>query len=462
MSKNIQSAFLLTVLISFLNLSCQKEIKTELAGEKISFQPNNTSLQGHLQQTKTFSSDVIVRWLNMQLNMLRVPLAIGAASEAADRCLAYCGIALYESVVPGMPAYQSLSGQLNQFPQMPPTQPGEAYHWAAVANAALAAMNRSLFPLASAVNRTAVDNLEAELQGVYASEVNAATLQRSIDFGRAVSAAVFAWAVTDGTSSMPSPSTYIIPVGPGLWEKTPPNFAGPVSPFMSMRRIMVVGSDIGAAPTPPPAYSTNPASDFYAMVKNVYDKSQALTPQQIAAALYHRDAPGYPGGGTFSAILSQVIQKAACSLDVSALAYAKMGIGAYDAGRLTFIYKYTYNVVRPITYIRNVLGHSTWSPLFNTPGHPEFPAAHATSGGTVSTMLTNVFGENFSFTLDHYSYLPTPLPARNYQSLNELGVEMGNSRVWGGIHYQGSCDKGFLLSKKVNENILAKIKFLKE
>lgn len=91
-------------------------MKTELNEEKISFQPNNTSLQGHLKQTKTFSSDVIIRWLNMQLDMLRVPLAPGTGTQGADRCQAYCGIAAYEAVVRGMPAYQSLANQLTDFP----------------------------------------------------------------------------------------------------------------------------------------------------------------------------------------------------------------------------------------------------------------------------------------------------------------------------------------------------------
>ena len=415
--------------------------------------------QDNTKQTKTFSADVSIQWLNIQLNMLRVPLAAGAASESADRCLAYCGIALYESVVPGMPAYKSLAGQLNQLPNMPTIQPGAVYHWAASANAALADMNRRLFPNASAANKTLIDSLENALQAKYAIDVDAATLQRSIDFGRAVAGVVFSWAQGDGTSGMPAASTYVIPVGPGLWEKTAPNFAGPVNPFYSMRRQMVPGSFDGAALTPPPAYSTDPASEFYAMVKNVYDKSLTLTPEQTAMAIYHRDGPGYPGGGTIPAMLSQVIQKAQCSLDVAALAYVKMGIGSYEALTLCFINKYTYNQVRPITYIRNVMGYTTWSALFNTPGHPEFPAAHATSGGVVSTMLTNVFGENFAFTLDHYAYLG--LPARNYSSFENLAQEMGNSRVFGGIHYQPSVDKGIAMSKKVCSNILSKVKFLK-
>jgi hypothetical protein len=68
--------------------------------------------------------------------------------------------------------------------------------------------------------------------------------------------------------------------------------------------------------------------------------------------------------------------------------------------------------------------------------------------------------ENFNLTLNHYSYIG--LPARHYNSFDELGQEMGNSRPFGGIHYQTSCDKGFWLGKKVSQNILSRVKFLKE
>jgi len=449
-------------LILFCFLSCQKETKQTPSQKEIATASNNNKEHGHLKQTKEFSSDVAVRWLNMELEMLRVPMPAGVAAPEASRAIAYCGIALYEAVEPGMPAYQTLSGQLNALPVIPSTQPGYAYHWAATANAALAYMNRHLFSLATAPNKTAMDNLENELKNIYATETDAATLQRSIDFGRAVAEIVFNWSLTDGTLTLPSPATYAIPVGPGLWEKTPPNFAGPANPFASQRRLLVKGSTDGTDLTPPPAYSTNPSSEFYAMVKEVYDRSQTLTSKDSAAAIYHRDAPGYPGGGTLVAMLSQAFQQSGCKLDAAALAYSKLGIASYDAGMICFVKKYTVNLVRPITYIRNVMGHTTWNALFPTPGHPEFPSAHAVQGGAVSTMLTDVLGENFDLTLDHYSYLVPSLPARHYSSFDELGREMGNSRVLAGIHYQASCDKGFWLGKKVANNILSKVKFLKD
>lgn len=470
-----------TILLLVL-FSCQKNIEKQFPGDESATATNNnrdTSVnsgrngeQGHLNQTKTFSADVVIRWLNMQLDMLRVPAAPGTGSQDAGRALAYCGIAVYESVVQGMPAYQSLTNQLNDFPPMPSTERGKAYHWAASANAALAEMNRKLFPTTSAANKLNIDKLENELQSNYANEVDAVTLQRSIALGKEVATSLFKWAADDGSAKanppyVPDPAF----IGPAFWVQsvipgtstlvtTPPNNPQATKPYSSQLRLIVPDAANGTALEPPPAYSPTPGSPFYEMVKDVYDKSQNLTPAQIAMAIYHRDAPGYPGGGHFVSILAQVLTKAETTLDIAALAYAKAGIAAYDASAICFVDKYTYNLVRPINYIRNIMGHGTWNALFNTPGHPEFPSAHAVFGTAVATMLTDVLGDNFQFTLHTYDYLG--LPARSYNSFFEMSKEMADSRVFAGIHYQASCDKGRWLGEKVARNILATVKFLKE
>jgi hypothetical protein len=456
----------------FVLISCQKGTKDFPAQQENSTTENNNIIEnGHLRQTKTFSSDVVTRWLNQQLDMLRVPLAPGTGSQAADRAMAYCGIATYESVVPGMPAYQTLTGQLNAFPEMPSTEPGKAYHWAASANAALAEMNRRLFPTTSQANKTAIDNLENNLNAVYATQTDAATLDRSVAFGKEVATRVFAWAATDGSANVNPP---YVPqpqfIGPGFWVQslgagntlvtTPPNNPQAVNPYAYQRRRMVAGVENGAVIEPPPAYSTDPSSPFYLMVKDVYDRSQVLTPEQTAMAIYHRDAPGYPGGGQFVAILSQVIDKADVMLDVAALAYAKTGIAMFDGTTILFTQKYSINLVRPINYIRNVMGYTTWTGLFNTPGHPEFPSGHAMTSALVSGALTSVFGDNFEFDNHTYDYLN--LPARHYNSFAAMAQEMSDSRVFAGIHYQATCDKSLWLGGKVTQNVLNTVKFLKD
>lgn len=456
MRKKIKLVILLFASLALYNLSCQKEIKPTVIPEESAISAGNKAGQGHLKQTKTFSADVVISWLNMQLDMLRVPLAPGATSQGADRAMAYCGIATYEAVMPGMPAYKSLFGQLTSFPAMPSTEPGKAYHWAASANAALAEMNRKLFPGASDVNRANINTLETTLQTAYAAETDAATLQRSIDFGKEVAARVFTWAATDGSAFNPP---YVPVIGVGIWVPTAP--AQPANPYAYQRRELVPNVSNGAAIAPPPAYSTVPGSPFWEMAKDVYDKSLVLTTDQLASAIYHRDAPGYPGGGHFVAILSQVLSKAQSSLDKAALVYAKTGIASYDAGRICFIIKYDVKTVRPFTYIQDVMGLA-WSPKIPTPNHPEFPSAHAVNGHAIAAMLTDELGENFEFTDHTYDYPPLQLPARTYSSFSYMAQEMSNSRVFAGIHYQASCDKGNWLGSKVAQNILSTVKFLKE
>jgi len=109
--KVILAAFLSLVIFS----ACQKE--KQLPQDVQSAQlKNSLSDQGHLKQTKTFSSDVVVSWINQQLQMVKLPLPAGTLAQPTnERLKAYCGIALYEGVVSGMPAYQSLSGQLTDF-----------------------------------------------------------------------------------------------------------------------------------------------------------------------------------------------------------------------------------------------------------------------------------------------------------------------------------------------------------
>ncbi|MEO6549930.1 MAG: vanadium-dependent haloperoxidase [Ferruginibacter sp.] len=445
MKKRIIYVSLLFATVLLFNLSCRKEKDQEPVYD-----------HGQLNQVKSYSSGVVIKWLDMQLEMLRVPLPAGVGTQAAERALAYNGIVLYEAVVNGMPGYRSLGGQLTAFPVMPSTQPGRGYHWAACANAALAYINRSLFPAASALNKTKMDQLEDSLKNVFAAEVEATTLRRSIEYGRAVAKKVADWAATDGSANVNPP--YNPPVGFGLWVPTAPT--PPVNPYLSQRRLLVPGVKQGANIEPPPPYSTEVNSAFYKMAKDVYDKSLVLTPEQIAAAIYNRDAPGYPGGGHFISLLSQIFTQANLPLDVAALAYVKMGIASNDAICICFTKKYDLKVMRPITYIRNVMGFTTWNTQIPTPNHPEFPAAHAVNSSAISAALTNVLGSNFHFTLNTYEYLG--LPARSYPSFSAMSEDMANSRVWGGIHYQASCDKGRVLGAKIGQNVLSILKFKKD
>jgi len=451
MKKNVTRIFLLFASLAVFN-SCKKERDVpatpneSLAAEKT---------KGHLQQTKTFSSDVITTWINMQLQMLKVPLPLGTGSQATERCDAYCGIAAYEAVVNGMPAYQSLVGQLNGFPAMPTTEPGDAYHWAASANAALAEMCRQLFPTTALANKTRINFIEDSMKAIYATEVNAATLQRSIDFGKEVATRVAAWAATDGSANVNPP--YALPaVRPWQWVPTSPT--PPVGPYAYQRRLIVANSDNGTTLVPPPPYSTDPTSAFYAMVKEVYDSSQSLSTDEKAASDYFKDNPGYSAGGTYVALLTQAISQSMPTLDMAALTYAKVGIAQHDATIVLFTNKYNFLVIRPITYIKANID-PTWNTYIPTPNHPEFPSGHSSTNGAVLEMMRNMFGENYSITLHTYDYLGyTP---RHYDNFTQMEKDISFSRINGGLHYRETCEKSVVMGAKVADNVLSMVHFKK-
>ncbi len=419
-------------------------------------------------QVKNYSSQVVVKWLDQQLKLFRQPLAFGAA-PSADRAFAYSGIALYEAVVPGMPSHQSLAGQLNGFPlssnPLPKTITGQTYYWPACANAALAEVNRKLFVGDAA--QTEINKLESDMQSGFASEADGAVLQRSVEFGRAVASAVWEWAKGDGIAIIAAQPVYTVPAsaGPGAWVLT--SAGVPANAYHMYRRLIVAGSNTDAgAPPLAFAYSTDASSDYYKMAKEVYDISKSLTAQQRQTALYHREGPtvnggSYGGGSSIAGQLIGVFTAANATLDLAAEAFAKVGIGSYDGLTTTFIQKYQFLVMRPVTYIKANFDPA-WTTVYGTPLYPEYPAGHPTNGGMLSVMLSSIFGNNFSFDVDYYSESNWPgngLPKRHYNSFDELAEEMAIARVYAGIHYKPAVYAGVAVGKKVAQNILNKVKF---
>jgi hypothetical protein len=127
MKKLITPVVLIFTAITLLN-SCQKEMDSQQKWEENDSFANAHPIHGHLQQTKTYYSEVVFKWIDMQLRLFRTSTPF-VGGLPAWRYYGYSAIALYESVVPGMPAYKSLSGQLTNMPAMPQTLRGYAYYW---------------------------------------------------------------------------------------------------------------------------------------------------------------------------------------------------------------------------------------------------------------------------------------------------------------------------------------------
>jgi len=460
MKQKIVFAMLVVATALLFTLSCKKD--------------SNQDTNGHLEQTKTYSSDVVKKWLGVQLPLLYSPPASYGVN--AGRWMAYCGVAVYEAVVPGMPAYQSLYGQLNDMPQMPQTEPGKAYHWPTCANAALAEMTRKLFTFTPATN-DAVQKLEDELNATYQTEIgDTAIFQRSTAFGKAVATKVFNWSTADHTWSS-LPPLVLSNNSPGLWwpENNNPSIAGSLA-YWGDTRTMVAGSIENVTSTPYVYNDADPTSPYYKDYKEVYDFSKNLTYDQKRLAKYYDDPAvnGYPSGSSYTAVFKQILEQQNPALDIAAFAYAKTGMSLFDATIGSMKGKFHFMQERPFQFIRRVIAPSGdpatwWKPFISTPPYPDFPANHAVFSGAFAQALTTIFGDNVSFTNSTYKGTMVDLGkgqedlgSYSYKSFYEFANDIAISRVYGGIHTRHAVEEGTKQGIKTAQNINSKVKFRKD
>lgn len=404
----------------------------------------------HHNQSSRHSADVLDKWMTMQIRLMKN--ATGIQNQAFSRHFVYAGIAAVEALAPDLAAYSKWSAKWNGLTGLPVPQHSGQYYYPANVNAAMAAINRSFFPNASAADKMAIDSLETALNTAFLSTQSQVTVSKSNDFGKSVAVAVFNWAESDGYKN--AGDAYTPPVKDGYWVPTPPAFTAPASPYWGNNRTVITGSITNTLSQPPIAYSVDPNSAFYKMAKNVYDISLNLTEEQKAMAMFWRDVPGVSSPGHWLSILQQVIRKTGTRLDKAAFAYAMTGAAINDGLISVWKTKYKYNLVRPITYIRNVMGHSAWNSYLGTPAHPEYPSAHSVLSAAAAEIMKELFGNIGSITDHTFDYLG--FPARTYSSLTAIAEEAAKSRVYAGIHYQQSVDAGLDEGRKVAANILRK------
>ncbi|MDB5279567.1 MAG: phosphatase family protein [Ferruginibacter sp.] len=434
----VKQLLVFAVIIFSLLASCNKSDHLPAAG------PNDAG---------KYSSEVIDKWLTMQIRLMKN--ATGIPNVLFCRYYAYTGLTAYEAIAPGTWLGEGINSKLNGLTDLPAANRFKLYYWPASVNAALAAVNRSIFVNASTADKAAIDSLENALNTGYSSQAHGDVLVRSNEFGKSIAAAVFNWSATDGIANVGA--SYTPPVGPGLWVPTPPGFGAASTPYFGNLRTIVTGSTSNSQPGAPIAYSEDPNSTFYKMVLNVYTVSQNLTPAQTAQGLFWRDVPGVTTAGHWESILQQVLKQTNTRLDKAAVAYAITGICSSDPSISCWQSKYHYNLIRPVTYIRNVMGFSSWNSLLTTPAHPEYSSAHAVISAAVAEALMALFGDMGSFTDHTYDYLGfTP---KTFSSFRAIGEDAGNSRVFAGIHYQPSVDTGLVQGRKVAATILSSLGF---
>lgn len=424
---------------AFLTESCQKS------------DSQNKDLANALPYTKQYSADVATAWFSLLTEITKTK---PYPNPQATRIFAYSGIALYESVVPGMPSYQSMykyfTGKTIEVDNT------KDYYWPACANAAIARISSLIMQNYTAPNLTQVQALENSFNTSYQSQATPEQLKGSNEFGRYIADIIYDWSKTDGTLNPDGTLTVCPPYvqlgGPGNWVPTPPGFLPAAGACQGNLRTFIPNIVNIVLPAPHPVYSTDPSSAFYQFANEVYQRRNNITPEEIRSVSNWRDlAPNYNPLAHTLKLTTEIIKKEKSNLEDASVIFARQNIAASDAVASIFKAKFHYAQIRPITYIRGVMGYGTWNSFVTTPQTPSYTDEVTATASSVA-ILEKYFGVNYAVT---DSVHQSTHGIFSYPSLNAILSDVVEARVSGGTIFRFSGEAGITQGRAVGQMINA-------
>jgi membrane-associated phospholipid phosphatase len=150
---------------------------------------------------------------------------------------------------------------------------------------------------------------------------------------------------------------------------------------------------------------------------------------------------------------TQVLQQEGARLDLSVEALARTGIALHEAFLNCWTWKYRYQLLRPITYVRRYIDPA-WNTFINTPQFPEYTSGHSVASPAAATVLTHLLGD---VPFVDNSHAARGYPARSFSSFHHAAAEAAQSRLYGGIHYPMAIAAGLAQGDQVASLVLARV-----
>lgn len=247
------------------------------------------------------------------------------------------------------------------------------------------------------------------------------------------------------------PDTYRPHTAPGVYV---PTFM-PAVPNWGKRKPWVMTSGAQFRPGPPPALTSEAWARDYNEIKAIGAKnSTRRTPEQTAIAkFWEATAPAvyWPVARAVAAAPGRDVTANARLLAIAAMAMDDALIAVFDA-------KYTYNLWRPVTAIRNgdadgndaTERDPSWTPFIDTPMHPEYPCAHCIVSASLGAVLQAELASGPVPALSSASSTAGGA-VRTWKSVDEFVQEVAVARIYDGVHYRNSTVVGSAMGKQIGE-----------
>ena len=376
----------------------------------------------------------------------------------ASRNYVYPLVAAYEVLRHGYPEYKSLAGQLRELKTTPKPDANQTYNFEVAANHAFLKTAQNFI-----FSEKKMEDFRDEVYAKYAAmNVPKDIYDRSIAFGDAMSAHIMEWSDGDLYKQTRTYPRFSVEDEPGRWTPTPPAYMDGIEPHWNKIRPMVLDSARQFQPLPPTKFDMNKGSQFYKELMEVYEVVKNANEEEIEIASFW-DCNPYVShtvghvmyatkkitpGGHWMGITRIATRQANLDMMASTEIYTKVAIALFDGFISCWDEKYNSALIRPETVINGSFDES-WLPLLQTPPFPEHTSGHSVISTAAAVVLTDKFGDKFSFV--DSTEVEYGLPPRSFDSFLGASDEAAISRLYGGIHYRPAIEYGVDQGRKVGE-----------
>jgi PAP2 superfamily len=289
--------------------------------------------------------------------------------------------------------------------------------------------------------------LDAALASSLAGIADGEPKAKGIDLGKKAAAGILALRASDGANA---PETYRPHTSAGVYVPTVvpvSSTAGTITPWM-----MTAGSQF--RPPPPPALTSPTWTTDVNEIRELGSRTSTVrTAEQTDIGRFWFVV----GPQAWNPVVRQVVASKNMELVDCARLFALVAMAGHDALIAVFDAKYTYNLWRPITAIRNAdlsmndvtPREASWLPLGDTPMHPEYPCAHCITSAAVGTIIQKLVGNDVA---EIAVTSPTaPGVTRKWTRIQDYVDEVSLARIYAGFHYRFSTKTGQDMGRKIGE-----------
>jgi hypothetical protein len=248
---------------------------------------------------------------------------------------------------------------------------------------------------------------------------------------------------------------YVPGSGPGVWVPTPPAFLAPQAPETRFVQPFALNSPSQFRPEGPFNLDSEDWARDYNEIKALGSAvGSSRTAQQTDIARFWSDNPPLQWNRAWRVLSTAK----GLGLAENARYFAMLASASADALIACWDAKFFYNFWRPVTAIRagdsdgnpETTPDPAWIGLVVTPNHPEYPAAHGCFSGASTETLKYFFGtDDVGFWIDS-TVAGLMNPVRTYFRFSDALTEVGEARIYGGMHYRNSTRIGANMGKQVS------------